>query len=93
MIELKNKHLQDFAAPGRSIISGPFGSNIGKRYFQKSGIPVIRGNNLTTDFSKFVEDDFVFLTKEKADELKSDAIKGDIFPSPIIRKKQRLTTP
>jgi type I restriction enzyme S subunit len=74
-----SRQLKDFAAPGRSIISGPFGSNIGKRFFQNSGIPIIRGNNLTTDFKKFNDEGFAFLTKEKADELKSDAIKGDIL--------------
>ncbi|EIV5116266.1 restriction endonuclease subunit S [Salmonella enterica] len=34
---------------------------------------------MTTDFKKFNDDGFVFLTEEKADELKSDAIKGDIL--------------
>jgi type I restriction enzyme S subunit len=40
--------LEDVKAPGKgAIVSGPFGSNIGKRFFVESGIPVIRGNNLT----------------------------------------------
>ena len=39
----------DVQAPhARAIVSGPFGSNIGKRFFVSDGIPVIRGNNLTT---------------------------------------------
>ncbi|RAY67232.1 hypothetical protein DP185_18005, partial [Enterobacter hormaechei] len=71
--------LNELAAPGRSVISGPFGSNIGQRFFKTHGVPIIRGNNLTTDFKKFIDDGFVFLTEEKADELKSDAIKGDIL--------------
>lgn len=71
--------LNELAAPGRSVISGPFGSNIGQRFFKTNGVPIIRGNNLTTDFKKFNDDGFVFLTEEKADELKSDAIKGDIL--------------
>ncbi|EFB2628484.1 restriction endonuclease subunit S [Enterobacter ludwigii] len=71
--------LNELAAPGRSVISGPFGSNIGQRFFKTHGVPIIRGNNLTTDFKKFNDDGFVFLTEEKADELKSDAIKGDIL--------------
>jgi type I restriction enzyme S subunit len=79
MNNLKSKKLQDLAAPGRSVISGPFGSNIGKRFFQDKGIPIIRGNNLTTDFRKFNDEGFAFLTNEKADELKSDAIKGDVL--------------
>ena len=72
-------NLGDLAASGRSVISGPFGSNIGKRFFKSTGIPIIRGNNLTTDSTKFKDDGFVFLTKEKADELKSDALEGDIL--------------
>ncbi|MBE4253892.1 restriction endonuclease subunit S [Vibrio parahaemolyticus] len=39
----------------------------------------MRGNNLTTDFNKFVDDGFVFLTEEKANELNSDAKEGDIL--------------
>jgi type I restriction enzyme S subunit len=79
MINLTKKQLQEFAAPGRSVISGPFGSNIGKKFFQDTGIPIIRGNNLTTDHKKFKDDGFAFLTQEKADELRSDAIMGDIL--------------
>ncbi|MCK4709296.1 MAG: restriction endonuclease subunit S, partial [Gammaproteobacteria bacterium] len=71
--------LNDIAASGRSVISGPFGSNIGKRFFQETGVPVIRGNNLTTDSKKFVDEGFVFLTEEKADELNAGAIEGDIL--------------
>ena len=38
----------------KAIISGPFGSNISSKYFVKSGIPVIRGNNLSLDFKKIL---------------------------------------
>ena len=31
----------------RDYYSGPFGSNIGRKYFVEEGIPVIRGNNLS----------------------------------------------
>lgn len=31
----------------KSIISGPFGSNISSKYFVNEGVPVIRGNNLS----------------------------------------------
>lgn len=79
MSKHRNLKLNDLAAPGRSVISGPFGSNIGQRFFQNVGVPVIRGNNLTTDFRKFNDDGFVFLTEEKADELKADAVRGDIL--------------
>ena len=54
-----------------AIVSGPFGSNIGKRFFVEEGIPVIRGNNLTLGEKLFIEEGFVFVTEEKAEELKS----------------------
>ncbi|QBY41763.1 Type I restriction modification DNA specificity domain protein [Arsenophonus nasoniae] len=79
MNKLRTVKLNELAAPGRSIISGPFGSNIGQRFFQDVGVPVIRGNNLTTDFKKFNDEGFVFLSEEKANELKADAIRGDIL--------------
>jgi type I restriction enzyme S subunit len=79
MIKLNSLTLDDISAPGRSVISGPFGSSIGKRFFKSEGIPVIRGNNLTTDFKKFKDIGFVFLTEKKADELKADAVKGDVL--------------
>lgn len=52
-----------------SIAIGPFGSNITKDNFVTYGIPVIRGNNLN-DFI-FYDNDFVYLTEEKADSLSS----------------------
>lgn len=62
-----------------SIISGPFGSNIGKRFFVDDGIPVIRGNNLSTTYDKFYDKGFVYVTKEKADELNCYAYRDDII--------------
>ena len=70
--------LGEVAQPGvRAIVSGPFGSNIGSRFFVDAGVPVIRGNNLTTDMRRFIDDDFVFITEEKADELGSCEAVGD----------------
>ncbi|MCD8400217.1 restriction endonuclease subunit S [Tenacibaculum finnmarkense] len=63
----------------KSIISGPFGSNVGKRFFQEEGIPLIRGNNLSKGQEKFKDEGFVFLTKEKANELNCYAIKNDLI--------------
>jgi type I restriction enzyme S subunit len=54
-----------------AIVSGPFGSNIGKRFFVENGVPLIRGNNLTKGERLFVDEGFVFITEEKAEELKS----------------------
>jgi len=63
----------------RAIVSGPFGSNIGSRFFVTSGVPVIRGNNLTMDMTRFIDEDFVFVTEEKAAELSGCiAVPGDL---------------
>ena len=73
--------LQELARPEKgSIVSGPFGSNIGSRFFVEEGIPVIRGNNLTVGREKFIDEGFVFLTEEKATEFKNcEAKKYDII--------------
>ena len=72
--------LNDIKADGRSIVSGPFGSNIGKRFFVDAGVPVIRGNNLSLGMERFKDEGFVFLTEEKASEFKNcEAHPGDIL--------------
>lgn len=62
-----------------AIISGPFGSNISSKYFVSSGVPVIRGNNLSLTYDKFYDKGFVFVTKQKADELNCYAKKRDLI--------------
>lgn len=73
--------VDDIKSPEKkSIISGPFGSNISAKYFVQSGIPVIRGNNLSLDIqTKFKDEGFVFVTEEKANELGTWAENGDII--------------
>jgi type I restriction enzyme S subunit len=62
-----------------AFIGGPFGSNLTTRDYVEEGIPVIRGNNLPAD-SMFLDDDFVFVTEEKADNLRSNtAFPGDVI--------------
>ena len=80
MSELVTCTLEDICVKAKgAIISGPFGSNISKKYFVENGIPVIRGNNLTTNHIKFIDDGFVFITEEKANELNCDAYCGDLI--------------
>lgn len=58
------------------IAMGPFGSDIKKENFVEAGVPVIRGGNLTDGL---VEHGYVFLSENKADELKNaNAFPGDI---------------
>jgi len=60
------------------IAMGPFGSDIKKDNFVSDGVPVIRGHNLT--LGRFRCDNFVFLTEEKADQLKNaNAFPGDLI--------------
>lgn len=74
------KTVDQIKAPGRSIVSGPFGSNIGKRFFVEKGVPVIRGNNLSLSMERFSDDGFVFVTDEKAVEFKNcEAKSNDII--------------
>lgn len=62
-----------------SIVSGPFGSNISSKFFVPVGVPVIRGNNLTRDMQRFVDEGFVFLTEEKAAEFSNcEAVAEDL---------------
>ncbi len=73
--------LEDVQADQRgATVTGPFGSSIGSKYFVPSGVPVIRGNNLTLDRTRFVEDGFAFLSFEKAREFtRYEAVPGDLI--------------
>ncbi|PSU95289.1 restriction endonuclease subunit S [Photobacterium kishitanii] len=53
-----------------ATITGPFGSSIGKKFFVEKGVPVIRGNNLSLDMIPFIDNGFVYVSEEKAEELK-----------------------
>jgi len=61
-----------------AFVGGPFGSNLTTRDYVDEGVPVIRGNNLPTD-AAFRDDDFVFVSEKKADDLRSNtAFPGDL---------------
>lgn len=77
-VEWELKKIIDLKASEKfSIAMGPFGSNIKADNFMSEGVPVIRGTNLNYD--KYVDGVFVFLTEEKADELKGSNCKaGDL---------------
>ncbi len=60
------------------VAMGPFGTDIKTDNFVPSGVPIIRGNNLTS--GRFNASEFVFLTEKKADELaNSGAFPGDVI--------------
>lgn len=72
--------LVDIAAKQRwALNGGPFGSKLTTRDYTDSGVPVIRGTNLSAG-SKFSFERFVYVSEEKADELRpNNAHPGDII--------------
>lgn len=69
--------VKSIAEIAKKIGMGPFGSRITRDNFKDEGVPIIRGGNLTNGF---VDKDFVYLTEDKATELKS----SNVFPDDII---------
>lgn len=62
-----------------SCVAGPFGSNISSKYFVESGVPVIRGSNLRDDLTRFVPEEFAFVSKEQATKYKAQHVRaGDL---------------
>jgi len=59
-----------------SCVSGPFGSKIASKYFVEEGVPVIRGNNLRDDLTRFVPSGFVFVSENQAGEYRPQHVKG-----------------
>ncbi len=63
-----------------ALSTGPFGSSIGSRFFRDSGVPIIRGGNLSGDSRIRLDDNgLVFLSKSKAAEFARSAVRqGDL---------------
>ncbi len=60
------------------LVGGPFGSSLGTKDYVESGVPVIRGQNLSGP-GRFNASDFVFVSEAKADELSRNlAVAGDL---------------
>ncbi|MFD2179314.1 restriction endonuclease subunit S [Veronia pacifica] len=74
--------IEELASPEKSALAtGPFGSSISSKFFQETGVPVIRGSNLSTLTSERMSDDgLVFVSEEKAREFKRSIVRdGDII--------------
>ena len=71
--------LRELQAPKRwALNGGPFGSKLVQKDYVESGVPVIRGGNLSSD-CRFDESEFVFVSEEKADDLlPNNAHPGDL---------------
>src|SRR5437016_3880999 len=56
--------LQDIAAQSRNaLVGGPFGSDLVSSDYSSTGVPVIRGENLS--LGRWVGGDFVFVTRQR----------------------------
>ena len=64
-----------------SIATGPFGSAVSAKHFAASGIPMIRGSNLSTDIGiPLFEDEFVYLPDELVNKFpRAVATIGDVI--------------
>jgi type I restriction enzyme, S subunit len=74
--------VEDIAADiPNALATGPFGSAISSKFFTDSGVPVIRGSNLSADTGvRLKDDDIVFVSHEKAKEFgRSVAKVGDLI--------------
>jgi type I restriction enzyme, S subunit len=82
MGEWTHATLQQVAvSSARAFSMGPFGSNIRAENYQKNGVPVIRGTNLSEPGGRqFISEGFVYLTEAKADELSSSTA----YPNDLI---------
>jgi type I restriction enzyme S subunit len=79
------KTLGDIASSeGYGLVDGPFGSDLPASCYTKSGIPVIRGSNLTLGIDRFVADEFVYISEETASRLKRSLAR----PNDIIFTKK-----
>ena len=74
--------VEDIKAPiQNALATGPFGSAIGSRFFADSGVPVIRGGNLSQDVgTRLIDNGYVFIAPDKAQEFsRSFARRGDLI--------------
>jgi type I restriction enzyme, S subunit len=61
-----------------ACVGGPFGSELTRSDYVDEGIPIIRGGNLPDDVD-FYDNDFVFVSEQKADSLAANTARpGDI---------------
>ena len=70
--------VEQIAAPGKnSLATGPFGSAISARYFTETGIPVIRGSNLSLDIGRrLIDADLAFIPEELAVKFARSCVRG-----------------
>lgn len=74
--------LEALAVPSpNAMATGPFGSSIGAKTFRTSGIPVIRGSNLSADVgNRLIDENLVFIDEELAKQFK----RSQVFANDLI---------
>ena len=80
--------LAQIALDGKDgLVDGPFGSNLPERLYTASGIPVIRGSNLSKGKERFKDTEFVYVSEATAAKLsRSQCLPNDI----VFTKKGTL---
>lgn len=82
MGDWRTVELEDLAAPiNHALSTGPFGSAISSQFFQTSGVPVIRGTNLSVEVgTRLNEREYVFIDEEKAKSFSRSVVQsGDLI--------------
>jgi len=76
-VEWDVKKVTDIASKIRNaVVGGPFGSNLVARDYVETGVPVIRGQNMT---GRWIGGNFAYVTQEKARSLEANLARpGDI---------------
>ena len=83
----EDRCLEEIAMPIRGMVDGPFGSNLPAAEYTNTGVPVIRGANLSLGKQRFHDADFIFVSEVTAQRLeRSLCYPGDI----IFTKKGTL---
>jgi type I restriction enzyme S subunit len=83
----KEYRLEEIAIPKRGLIDGPFGSDLPASDYRDSGIPVIRGGNLSLYGRRFQDSGFIYVSEDTSKRLeRSLCYPGDI----IFTKKGTL---
>lgn len=80
--EWRHMTVEQLAAPVPSALStGPFGSSISSRFFRDTGVPVIRGSNLSEDVGiRLSNKGLAFVSPEKAREYSRSIVRpGDLI--------------
>lgn len=83
----KSTTLRAIARLEHGLVDGPFGSNLPASVYTASGVPVIRGSNLSLGGDRFCDNVFVFVSEQTASRLSRSLCRaGDI----IFTKKGTL---